>query len=235
MHVYNHRIFDRYDREVISLAVLADGDPAWRPSRYGYGRWGFHTGTEFPIVKLLDFAPRWQALEADPNPFALVVLAQLKTLETRRSPADRHTWKLRLIKGLYERGMDPEDLRQLYRFIDWIMDLPAELERRIGQEITRYQEEKRMPFMTITERMALEQGLLQGLEVALQLKFRDEGLVLMPELRELQDHELLGAVLSAIPKAASPDELRRLWTRQRRSKKAGRARSPSRSTRPPGA
>jgi hypothetical protein len=27
MHVYNHRIFDRYDREVISFAILADDDP----------------------------------------------------------------------------------------------------------------------------------------------------------------------------------------------------------------
>jgi hypothetical protein len=27
MHVYNYRIFDRYDREVVSLAVLVDDDP----------------------------------------------------------------------------------------------------------------------------------------------------------------------------------------------------------------
>src|SRR5438105_190014 len=43
MHVYNHRIFDRYDREVISLAILADDDPDWRPSQYGYGRWSCRT------------------------------------------------------------------------------------------------------------------------------------------------------------------------------------------------
>jgi hypothetical protein len=52
--VSNYRIFDRYDREVVSFAVLADDDPDWRPSQFGYGRWGFRTGTEFPIVKLLD-------------------------------------------------------------------------------------------------------------------------------------------------------------------------------------
>ena len=106
MHVYNHRIFDRYDREVISLAILADDDPDWRPSRYGYGRWGFHARTEFPIVKLLDHAPRYQELVTDPNPFAMVVLAHLKTLETRRSSADRHAWKVRLVKRLFERGMN---------------------------------------------------------------------------------------------------------------------------------
>ena len=61
-------------------------------------------------------------------------------------------------------------------------------------------------------------------------QFGAEGLKLMPELRELQDHELLDAVLDAIPGAASPEELRRLWTRKRRSKKTSRARS--RSARP---
>ena len=56
MVVYNHRLFDRYDREVISLAILADDDPDWRPNQFGYSRWGFRTITEFPIVKLLDYA-----------------------------------------------------------------------------------------------------------------------------------------------------------------------------------
>jgi hypothetical protein len=77
IYVYNHRIFDRYDREVISLAILIDDDPAWRPSRYEYGRWGFRTSTEFPVVKLLDYAPQYRELEAESNPFAVVVLAHL--------------------------------------------------------------------------------------------------------------------------------------------------------------
>src|SRR5262249_49248143 len=142
MYVYNYRIFDRYDREVISLAILADDDPAWRPSHYGYGRWGFRVDIEFPIVKLLDYAPHWQVLEADPNPFATVGPAHLKTLETRRSPADRQAWKVRLVKGLYERGIGPEDVRRLFRFIDWIMEIPEALDRLFWREITAYEQEK---------------------------------------------------------------------------------------------
>ena len=45
----------------------------------------------------------------------------------------------------------------------------------------------------------------------------------MPELREIQDHVLLGKVLDAIETVASPDDLRRIWTRKRRSKKTGQA------------
>lgn len=35
MFVYNYRVFDRYDRPVGSLALLADDDPHWRPAHYG--------------------------------------------------------------------------------------------------------------------------------------------------------------------------------------------------------
>jgi hypothetical protein len=211
MYVYNYRIFDRYHREVVSLAILADDAPDWRPSSYGYGRWGFRTGTDFPMRKLLDWAPRWQTLETDPNPFAVVVLAHLKALETRQTPGDRQVWKVRLVKGLYERGVSAEDVRQLFRFIDWMMDLPKTLDKLFWQEIHQYEEEKRMPFITTPERLAREECLLLGIELSLDLKFGAEGLKLLPEIRSLEDHEVFQAVLQAIRTAATPEELRRVW------------------------
>ena len=102
MFVYNYRLFDRYNRTVVSLAVLADDRPDWRPNRFSSSQWGCSLAFEFPVVKLLDYAANWQALETNPNPFATVVLAHLKTLETRRNPEERRAWKLRLAKGLYE-------------------------------------------------------------------------------------------------------------------------------------
>jgi hypothetical protein len=220
MHVYNHRIFDRYDREVISLAILADDDPAWRPSRYEYTRWGFRSLTEFPVVKLLDYAPEYRELETNPNPFAVVVLAQLKALETRRSPEERQAWKVRLVKGLYGRGMDAEHARRLFDFIDWVMELPELLEQLFEEEIDAFQQEKRMPFINTFERAGLRKGLHQGIEACLRMKFGAEGLELMPEIREIRDHVLLGKILDRIEAAASPDDLRRVWTRKRRPKKA---------------
>jgi hypothetical protein len=220
MYVYNHRIFDLYDQEVISLAILADDDPDWRPSRYEYARWGFRTLTEFPIVKLLDYAPKYEQLEADPNPFAVVVLAQLKAVETRRLPEERYAWKVRLVKGLYSRGMDPEDVRRLFLFIDWVMELPEPLEDQALEEIDEFQREARMPYISSIERYGLRRGLRQGIEVALEMKFGAEGLKLMPELREIYDHVLLEKVLTKIKTAASLEDVRRVWTRKRRPKAA---------------
>jgi hypothetical protein len=219
MFVYNYSTFDRYNREVVSLAVLADDDPDWRPGRFGYGRWRSRTGIEFPLVKLLDYAPHVQALEADPNPFATVVLAHLKALETRQDPADRRAWKVRLVKGLYKRGLSAEDARQLFRFIDWVMALPPALEALFRDEIDQYEKEKRVPYITSIERLAMEETYLKGIAVALEIKFGAAGQELMPEIRELQDHVVLEAVLEAIPKVSSPEQLRRVWARKRRPKK----------------
>src|SRR5262245_24070532 len=54
MFVYNYRIFDRYNRDVVSLAVLGDDRASWRPSVYRFSLWGCRREFTFPIVKLLD-------------------------------------------------------------------------------------------------------------------------------------------------------------------------------------
>ena len=64
--------------------------PTRGSSGFGYDLWGCRVGIEFPAVKLLDYAPHWQALEADANPFATVVLAHLKAQQKRRD-ADADT------------------------------------------------------------------------------------------------------------------------------------------------
>jgi hypothetical protein len=127
MFVYSYRIYDRYRRSVLSLAVLCDDNPNWRPDRFEYNMWGCSVGIRFLTVKLLDYQAREAVLEGDPNPFAALVLVHLKSLETRRQPAARFAWKVRLVKGLYERGWSAAQVRQLFRLVDWMMTLPEEV------------------------------------------------------------------------------------------------------------
>jgi hypothetical protein len=77
-----------------------------------------------------------------------------------------------------------------------------------------------MRFISIAERMGMVKGLLQSIEVVLRMKFGAAGLELMPELRQIRDDVLLSKVLDKIETAASPDDLRRVWTRKRRPKAA---------------
>ncbi len=118
---------------------------------------------------------------------------------------------MRLVKGLYERGLSAKDVRQLFRFIDWVMDLPPVLERLVREEIHRHEEERRMPFMTSFERFARTEELLAGIELGLELKFGAQGLQLMPEIQQVTDIEVLRAIRQAIRTAATPDDLRKVW------------------------
>jgi hypothetical protein len=213
MFIYNYRLFDRYNRSVCSLAVLGDDRANWRPDHFGYDLWGCRVDFQFPIVKLLDYAPHLAALESHPNPFAAVVLAHLKTQETRRDPDARRVWKVRLIKSLYDRGLEAEDVRRLFKFIDWMMDLPKGLKNLFWEEVAQYEKEKHMPFMTTPERIGLEKGLLIGIEAYLDGKFGAEGVKLLPEIHQIHDYEVLQIVLNAIKTASTPDEVRRVWTK----------------------
>ncbi len=194
-----------------SLAVLADDDPDWRPTDFHSTLFGCETSIRFPAVKLLDFTAHEAMLEASANPFAQVVLAHLKARQTHDDPANRHAWKVRLVRNLYERGFSPKDVRELFRLIGWLMELPPPLEDTVWEEMDKIQKEKQMPFITTPERVGHRRGLRQGIESVLRIRFGEEGLKLMPEIREIHEEEKLEAILKALETAASPDEVRRLW------------------------
>jgi hypothetical protein len=117
----------------------------------------------FPIIKLLDYNDKWAELEADPNPFAVVVMAHLKNQQIKNAD-ELMGWKLRLVRLLYERGYDRQDIIELFRFIDWLIKLPDDLEKKFWAEVVRQEEELRMPYVTIGERIGIEKGLQQGRE-----------------------------------------------------------------------
>src|SRR6185369_8854502 len=40
MFIYSNRIYDLYRRPVVSIAVLCDAAPGWKPTKFGYNMWG---------------------------------------------------------------------------------------------------------------------------------------------------------------------------------------------------
>lgn len=128
MFIYNYRIYDRYRREVISLALLADADENYRPNQFRIARWGFECKFKFPVIKLLDYGDKFEALRSQKNPFAMVLRGYLKTLDTIGNNQQRFSWKKRFLMELYRSGMNRETILGVYKFIDWVMELPEELE-----------------------------------------------------------------------------------------------------------
>ena len=164
MYSYNYRIFDKYNRPIASLAVLTDDRTTWRPGHFGYALWGCTVDFAFPVCKLIDYRADLEKLESSVNPFATVVMAHLKTLETQGDPQARYRAKFTLIRHLYERGFRRTDVVRLFGFIDWIMRLPLELEVDFWAELQQYEEKQRMEYVTSVERIGMEKGMKKGME-----------------------------------------------------------------------
>jgi hypothetical protein len=59
---------------------------------------------------------------------------------------------------LYERGYGRQDIINLFRFIDWILDLPPDLKQKFRDELATYERENQMPYVTSIEQMGVEKG-----------------------------------------------------------------------------
>jgi Domain of unknown function (DUF4351) len=162
MFIYALRILDYFGQPATSLAILCDANRKWRPQRYSFDLPGTSLDFAFSTIKLLDYHAQWVALEQSRNPFAWVVMAQLKLQETKQDKVSRKMWKLRLIRGLYESGYNKIDVVNLFHFIDWILTLPKPLENEFWQELKAYEEERKMPYITSVERIGREEGRKEG-------------------------------------------------------------------------
>jgi hypothetical protein len=202
MYVYHNRIFDRYRCPVVSLAVLADDQENWRPDRYHSELWGCQVELQFPVVKLLDYQRNLEWLEQNPNPFAIIVSAHLTTQQTRQDPQGRYQGKLRIAKSLYQRGYSRQDILELFRLIDWIIALPDRIEREFQEEIQRFEEDNRMPYVTNIERFARQDGLYEGI-----LQERRENLI---DILMIRFQEVPASLGEAIASLENPDQLKSL-------------------------
>jgi hypothetical protein len=216
VYVYNYRAEDRYNQPVVSLVVLGDDNAGWRPTQYVADVWRCIKTFTFRSVKLLDWAERLGELEASDDPSALLVLAHLQAQATRQDHEARRTQKVRLLRALYDRKLDAEDIRQRLRFIDWLLNLPDELQALVTQEIAQLEQEKKMTLVTTLERVAMwmgeVEGLLKGIEAVLDVKFGAAGIELMPEVRKLPTPKALQAFLQALRTAQALDDVRPLLT-----------------------
>ena len=205
MYVYNYRLYDYHRRHVASLAVLADEQASWRPSEFGYELWGCRVALAFPSVKLLDYRQQWSSLEESPNPFATVVMAHLKAQETRHDTAERQTWKLWLIRRLYQLGYDRQKIIGLYGFIDWVLQLAEPEASAFWHELREIEEEKGMPYVTSVERIGIQQG-----EAVMVLRVLDRRFGAVPSdlalrIRGLPDPQLLSLMDVVVTATTLPE------------------------------
>ena len=170
MFVYNRRISEKYNREVVSLAVLCDDDQNYRPNEYTESRWGCDLKFSFPIVKLLDYEKDWEKLEKNNNVFSIVVMAHLKAIELKDGD-QRKQWKMKLVRNLYQRGWDRSIIIELFRFIDWVIALPKGLDAVFWNEVKQFEQERAVQYVTTGERIGMQKNGAITLRRLMKKKF----------------------------------------------------------------
>ena len=107
---------------------------------------------------------------------------------------------------------------KVLKLVDWLLDLPVELNGIYWDEVRDWKEGKTMPFVAGLERIVREEGqregervgLLEGLELSLELKFGEAGRSFFSELEAVEDASKLRDVTRALRKADGIVDLRKI-------------------------
>ncbi len=167
MFTYFYRIFDRYNKDIASMAVLADLNPEWRPNEYRKKIWGSEIIRRYEVVKLTDYKSRIEKLKNHPNAFAMVILVQLAAMESRPDDEQRLLTKLEFFRALHMHGWPLEKSMNMYKYLDTMLGLNPKYQIQYIAEAKAIDQEfssMNMNFTTIAERHGFEEGVQEGVQ-----------------------------------------------------------------------
>jgi hypothetical protein len=153
---YNSGLFWIFNERVVTLVVLADLEEDWRPQEDVFRVADFESRLRFPVCKLVDkLDTQWRDDQSLP---VQIARAQIEALRTASDPEGRYQAKWRLVRNLYGLGYNADQVRELFRLMDWMMRLPEDLSHKFEQELTSFEESLNMPYVTSVERIAETRG-----------------------------------------------------------------------------
>ena len=172
---YHYHIERRHRCRVITLAILGDLSPSWRPGSFSSDIPPLGMGLGYVAIKLIDLEEKIELPRFRGNPVAMVIRAHLAALRTRRDLEVRLTQRLALCRRLYEEGFSQKDVVFIHGLIDRLMILPHPLMIRFRQELFTLEKDKDMPYVDTLTRMSREEGSLaqarESVIEALEIRF----------------------------------------------------------------
>lgn len=213
MFIYFYRIYDKFKRYPVSLAILTDGDPNWRPHQHYRNTLNCVVTLDFPAVKLLDYD--LDALKSSTNPFAFVTRAHLETVAVGKSDDRLYASKFRLMRLLLKSNYGRQEIENLIQFINWIMLLPTALEAQLQTDVNAVDKEGYEMYMTNWDRVTFNKGQIKGqvqnqIKMILRiLKFRFGSVPVQTEdrLKKIEDIDKLDEISDRALRINSLEEL----------------------------
>jgi hypothetical protein len=174
LFIYHYRIFDKFRDTVITLALLTDFDPGWRPGRFVKETAGCRMVFEFPVKKLMDYNA--EELAGSRNPFTFIAQAHIKARETGDDLTRRYDLRMVLQDAVEASGMEKREVLLVTRFIEEVLRLPADLNQKLYFERLARKEGKGMEYTTYAEKMGERRGIRKGIKRGLE-KGKIEGAI----------------------------------------------------------
>jgi hypothetical protein len=150
MFRYYYRIFDMYEKDVVAIAMLTDASNSFRPRLYHRSSHGTKLTYEYNVYKFID--QKEEELLKSNNPFSIAVLAANYANEAKNDNGKRYRFKRKLIQLALQNNDYPEGERRIYisaliYFIDYLLQIPPELTKKLRNEIILSKEEFKMLYL----------------------------------------------------------------------------------------
>lgn len=150
MFRYYYRLFDKFDQDIVAIALLTDGSKQFRPNAFQQGSYGTNLSYEFNMYKFMDF--KESVLLEINNPFAIAILAANFANESKNDTEKRYRFKLKLMRLVLRNTDYPPEERRIYLstliyFIDYLLQIPKELTRKLRSEIILSKEDTEMMYL----------------------------------------------------------------------------------------
>lgn len=155
MYKYQYRIFDKFDKDVIALAIFIDGDENFKPNKYEKSLYETKISYEYKIYKVLD--QNENKLRQNNNPFALVILASLFYLKAKNNQNKRYSYKIKLVELLSGKNYTQEEINDLFDFIDILIGFKnKKLEELFYEEVNKMSKVKEKELIGGFKRIAIK-------------------------------------------------------------------------------
>lgn len=168
MFRYYFKLFDRYNKKITSIAIFTDEYKNYKPGVYKSECYGSEIIYRYNTYKILD--QNEKELIDNENPFALVVLAGIYTIQSKGDDKLRYRYKIKLAKLLFKRGYSKVKVISLLLFIDHILKLSDILKNKFISEIDSLMEENEMKKFLVGDltedsfNKGVEEGKIQMIE-----------------------------------------------------------------------
>ncbi|MBF0224369.1 MAG: hypothetical protein HQK76_02845 [Desulfobacterales bacterium] len=144
MYITFYRLSERYNKNIVAIAIFSDSDAEYKPDKYEYDFFGTKLSYLFNTYKIL--GQNEDALKKSTNPFATVILAGLYSILSKRKKNEvKYRFKCDLIKLLKEKNYSKDKIRKIFLFIEGLIILPDKLQLQIEEETEILEKEDYMP------------------------------------------------------------------------------------------